>query len=279
MARKRSLLLPAPAFLRCAGAILCLAALLQGCVSAPLDIRQRVDALLPADLILLGEQHDADDHQRLQRAVVLELAGRGQLAALALEMADQGRSTVGLPSNASEAQVRDALQWKQSGWPWERYGPVVMAAVSQAVPVHGANLPRAAMRSAMADTRLDAHLPPSRLAQQQEGIRTGHCALLPESQIAPMTRIQIARDAAMAQTLQSLRQPGKTAVLVAGGGHVRRDIGVPTHLPATLNTRVVLAVAGSSSAADRGNVDRVWETPPLPPRDHCAELQKQLKKG
>ena len=257
-----------------------LAALLAGCASLPTaDVRQRVDALLPADLILLGEQHDADAHQRLQRAVVLDLAGRGQLSALALEMADQGRSTRGLPADASEAQVRDALQWKQAGWPWERYGPVVMAAVRHAVPVHGANLPRDAMRAAMGDTGLDAHLAPALLEQQREGIRAGHCALLPESQIAPMTRIQIARDAAMARTLQAVHQPGKTAVLVAGGGHVRRDIGVPTHLPAALTTRVVLAVAGSPADGASGLTDTVWLTPALPPRDHCAELKQQLKKG
>jgi uncharacterized iron-regulated protein len=262
-----------------AGSLVCLLLLLQGCAHPPGDVRQRVDALLPADLILLGEQHDADAHQQLQRAVVQDLAGRGQLAALAIEMAEQGRSTAGLPAHASEAQVRDALQWKQAGWPWERYGPVVMAAVRQSVPVHGANLPRDAMRAAMADTRLDAHLPAAGLALQREGIRSGHCALLPESQIAPMTRIQIARDAAMARTLEAVRQPGKTAVLVAGGGHVRRDLGVPTHLPAGLTTRVVLAVAGTSSESAGQTTDMVWETPRLPPKDHCADLRQQLKKG
>jgi uncharacterized iron-regulated protein len=257
-----------------------LAVLLAGCAALPApDVRQRVDALLPADLILLGEQHDADAHQQLQRAVVLDLAGRGQLSALALEMADQGRSTLGLPADASETQVRDALQWKQAGWPWERYGPVVMAAVRHAVPVHGANLPREAMRAAMGNTGLDAYLAPALLEQQREGIRAGHCALLPESQIAPMTRIQIARDAAMAQTLQAVYQPGKTAILVAGGGHVRRDIGVPTHLPTRFTTRVVLAVAGMPADSAGGTADTVWRTPSLPPKDYCAELKKQLGKG
>ena len=266
-------------FLTSCTAALCVAALLQGCAWAPEGVSRRVDALLPADIVLLGEQHDAPAHQQLQRAVVKELAGRGQLAALALEMADQGRSTAGLPTDASEAQVREALQWSQAGWPWERYAPVVMAAVRQSVPVLGANLPRSAMRPAMGDVRLDAHLPAPLLEQQRDGIRTGHCGLLPESQIAPMTRIQIARDAAMARTVQDLRQPGKTVVLVAGGGHVRRDIGVPTHLPPDLRTRVVLAVAGPSAESGAATTDMVWETPRLPPKDHCAELRQQLKKG
>ena len=134
-------------FLLCAGAVL---ALLQGCSALPgTGMPQRIDALLPADIILIGEQHDAPDHQALQRAAVTELARRGSLAALAIEMAEQGHSTTGLSTIASEAQVRDALAWAEAGWPWERYGPVVMAAVRAGVPVLGANLPRSAMRTAM----------------------------------------------------------------------------------------------------------------------------------
>lgn len=80
--------------------VLALCALLQACATYPGDVEQRVDALLPTDVILLGEQHDAPDHQRLQREVVLNLARRGQLAALAIEMAEQGRSTAALARDA-----------------------------------------------------------------------------------------------------------------------------------------------------------------------------------
>ena len=43
---------------------------------------------------------------------------------------------------------------------------------------------------------------------------------------------QIARDRAMAQTLQQAARPGKTVVLLAGSGHVDPRLGVPRHLPA-----------------------------------------------
>lgn len=56
----------------------------------------------------MGEQHDSPDHQRLQRSVVQVLAERGILAAVALEMTEQGGTTTGLPSDASEQQVREA---------------------------------------------------------------------------------------------------------------------------------------------------------------------------
>lgn len=233
---------------------------------------------MPADVILLGEQHDAPSHQQIQRALVDALAARGQLAALALEMAEYGTSTAQLPSDATPQQVQAALDWNSAGWPWETYAPVVLAALRQGVPVLGANLPQAAMRQAMTDTRLDGHLPPPALERQREAIRDGHCNLLPAERLMPMVRVQLARDASMARTVAQAVQPGKTVLLVAGAGHVLRDRGVPTHLPASLRVRSVLAIAGASDSDAAHAANMVWPTPALAPRDHCAELARQLKR-
>lgn len=251
-----------------------------GLGGATASVPAQVKQLPAAPLLLLGEQHDAPEHQTLQRETVALLSQRGQLAAVVMEMLEQGRSTTGLPRSASEAEVRQVLQWSgeaNSGWPWAVYGPVVMEAVGAGVPVIGGNLPRAQMRAAMADSTLDQQLSPAALAQQQENIRAGHCGLLPEGQIAPMTRIQIARDRTLAEVAVSALQPGQTVLLVAGNGHVRRDLGVPQHLPAQLNYHVVMARAGSSQEAPKTDqTDSVWTTPPRPPTDHCAALRKQM---
>lgn len=262
-----------------------------GCATpAPLgaDAQARLATLLPADVLLLGEQHDAPAHQQLQRQAVQWLAARGELAALALEMAEQGRSTAGLPRDASEADVQHALAWRDAGWPWQTYRPVVMAAVRAGVPVLGANLPAARQREAMRDAALDARLPPAALAEQQQRVRDGHCGLLPESQIGPMTRVQIARDIAMADTVRAARQPGRTVLLVAGNGHVHRALGVPLHLPPDLTTKVLSAQSGQAQAAIDSEVtdtlpahtsgaDLLWPTPPVPPRDYCAELRRATR--
>ena len=238
---------------------------------------ERLQQWLPADVLLLGEQHDAPDHQRLQREAVAWLASRGQLAALVMEMAERGRSTQGLPRDASEAQARAALQWDDAAWPWKAYGPVVMAAVGAGVPVLGGNLPRTRMRAAMADATLDQHLPAPALAEQQQAMRDGHCGLLPEPQIAPMARIQIARDASMAQAVQSALQPGKTVVLVAGGGHVLRTVGVPTHWPVSLVSKVALAQTDQAQAAIKNEADWIIDTPALPATDVCAPLREKQR--
>jgi uncharacterized iron-regulated protein len=264
-------------------ALLPLASLLAACAAQPTGptTAQRVADLLPASLILLGEQHDAPEHQVIEREVVQALAGRKALAAVALEMAPAGGTTAGLAPETSEAQVQAVLQWSDAAWPWKDYGPAVMAAVRAGVPVLGANLPQGAMRDAMRNTALDVSLRGPALKAQQQRIREGHCGMLPESQIQPMTRIQIARDQRMAQTLEALTRQaassGKTVLLIAGAGHVDRTLGIPQHLPADLMLKVVQAQAGGpsdamNSGANGVDADVRWPTPPVPPKDYCAGL-------
>lgn len=266
---------PGPALMRLA--LVTGVALLASCASPRLNTAHRIDALMPADVILFGEQHDAPQHQRIERDVVETLAARGTLAALAIEMAEQGSSTSMLARDATDTQVQSALHWRSAGWPWTAYGPVVMAAVRAGVPVLGANLPRSRMSAAMADQSLDRRLSGPALKAQQQAIRIGHCGLLPENQISPMTRIQLARDMAMAQTVASARQSGKTVLLIAGAGHVRRGLGVPLYLPPDFNTKVLVAQSGEGLSAINMEVDAVWETAALPPKDHCAELQRSMQ--
>ncbi|MBE2264533.1 MAG: ChaN family lipoprotein [Burkholderiaceae bacterium] len=250
---------------------------------SPRQAASRVQALLPADVLLLGEQHDVPAHQQIQQAVVQALAAQGVLAALTLEMAPQGGSTAGLPVSAGEAQVRSALRWDDDAWPWTTYGPVVMEAVRAGVPVLGANLPRNQMRSAMQNKALDNHLTLDGWQKQQENIREGHCGLLPETQIVPMARIQLARDAAMAQTVLAGLRPGKVVVLIAGNGHADAALGVPTHLErlATgLSQKSVRLSAVNDGVGEHvASKEVVWITEAPPPRDYCAGMKAQMAPG
>ena len=97
--------------------------------------------------------------------------------------------------------------------------------------------------------------------------------------MAPMARIQIARDASLARTAQQALRPGQTVLLIAGGGHVLRDRGVPTHWSADLRSKVLLAQAGQAQAAIKTEVDAVVQTPALAPQDHCAALRERWQKG
>lgn len=251
-----------------------------------------LNGLLPAQVLLLGEQHDAPEHQQRQREVLGALIAQRQAAALVIEMAEQGGDTRQLPTHASEADARQALGWSASeaaGWDWAVYGPLVMQAVRAGVPVWGGNLPRAQFRHTMQDAALDNRLTAPALHTQQNQIREGHCQLLPESQIGPMTRVQIARDRALASTAEGAMRTGQTVLLVAGNQHVRRDLGVPVHLSPQVKARVVLMQSGDgnttagtaavdtdNTSADKSAADQVWPTAPVPERDHCAEFKTQM---
>lgn len=205
----------------------------------------------PVDVVLMGEQHDDAGHQREHAEMVRSLAAQGRLAALAIEMAEHGASTVGLARDAGEQQVRSVLRWNEEGWPWKNYAPAIMAAVAAGVPVFGANLPRSRLRAAMVDGNLDSHLDDAALAAQREAIRTGHCDLLPAQQLQPMVRVQVARDREMAETIRAAAVPGKTVVLLAGSAHVDPKLGVPRHLPPSMKVRAnVLARSADAPAKD-----------------------------
>ena len=234
--------------------LLSLSLLLAACVAPP--------GAAPLDVLLLGEQHDDPVHQREHRATIDRLAAQGRLAAVVLEMADQGASTASLPPTATEEAARTALRWNQAAWPWGPYAPAVMAAVREGVPVLGGNLPRERLRGAMGDGALDATLGPEAWQAQRDAIRAGHCDLLPASQLDGMVRVQVARDRSLAHAIVSAAVPGKTVVLLAGRGHVDAVVGVPRHLPTGLRVES-LAWPASGQA---------------PATDHCAQLREQMRR-
>ena len=63
-----------------------------------------------------------------------------------------------------------------------------------------------------------------------ESIVQGHCGKLPTDVVPRIARAQRARDAAMAQAVLDVATRDGT-ILLAGNGHVRKDIGVPVYLP------------------------------------------------
>lgn len=236
----------------------------------------RLHKLGRSEVLMLGEQHDAPEHQGIHHQVVNALVDSGELAALVLEMAEAGHSTRDLPAAATEQQVQHALDWREAAWPWQAYGPAVMAAVAAGVPVLGGNLPRQLNAATFRDPEWDGRVSPEVLQHQREAVREGHCDLLPRDQVAPMARIQLARDARLADTVQSVRQRHRTVVLLTGSQHAHRQWGVARHLPAEVTVKSVRLAADLGRADDAQGFDAVWTTPPIPPTDHCSQLKKQL---
>ena len=225
-------------------------------------------------VLIFGEQHDQPDHQRQVAQAVRQLAAQGRLAAVVIEMAEQGRSTRGLPRDADAERVRRSLAW--SGWEWPAYEGVVMAAVRAGVPVLGGNLPRASLRDAMGDAARESQVDPVVREKLASAVREGHCGLLPAAQEPGMVRVQIARDQAMAQTVAGALQPGRQVLLLTGAQHAARDRGVPLHLARAHGApRVHVVVFGDRDPGLAADELRPARQTPRP--DPCEGLAEQLR--
>jgi uncharacterized iron-regulated protein len=131
----------------------------------------------------------------------------------------------------------------------------------------------------MGRSELEQRLPPAALARQMQLMREGHCNLLPESQILPMARMQIARDLSLADALmQAARtaQAGQMVLMLCGSVHADKTLGVPQHLPATLKSASVRLLARGTDPSG-GHFDAHWLTEPAPSTDHCAALRERFR--
>jgi uncharacterized iron-regulated protein len=101
--------------------------------------------------------------------------------------------------------------------------------------------------------------------------------------VAPALALaQRARDAALALAIEGA--PGAT-LLIAGNGHVRRDLGVPLYLPSGssvlsvgfLETRPAESDprAYAEGAGGMATYDYVWFTAPQARTDPCEALKKR----
>ncbi|EJZ60053.1 hypothetical protein I1A_004409 [Pseudomonas fluorescens R124] len=231
-------------------------------------------------LLIIGEQHDNADHHAAQLWLLQALGEQRPQGSLLLEMltpkqqpnVDQVRHAAALPTD-----LPTALAW-QDGWDWNLYGPIVRFALTQPYPLLAANLDDSEIRAvyrqspALSGVRSNAALVKATLLEQ---ISDSHCGLLPKSQMPAMLAVQQQRDRRMAERLMAAPTP---ALLLAGGWHARKDVGVPLHVldlgAARAPTVLMLAEQGAEVTA--AMADFVWYTPATPAQDYCAQMRKQF---
>jgi uncharacterized iron-regulated protein len=147
-------------------------------------------------------------------------------------------------------------------------GPIVMGGTSAAPEPLRQLIARAPLDSA-ARAVLDTE------------IVVGHCRQLPETMVPGMIAAQEVRDAAMTHALL-MAATGGPAWLIAGNGHVRRDLAVPRILARVAPGKRLLVVGllereedGTAPKADeRRNYDLVIITPRTARPDPCEQLRQ-----
>lgn len=193
-----------------------------------------------AEFVLLGETHDNPDHHLLQ-ARLLKSASQGRAPSVAFEMFDvpqQQQLDAAVAANPGNPDaLAEAMDWAHSGWPpFSIYRPIFEVALQRHLPLVAANLSRAQARTLIKEGTgaLDAELqrrlareePEALLRAERDEMRTSHCGALPEDLIDPMVLAQRARNAQLAERMEQSDR-GQGVVLITGGGHARKDRGVP----------------------------------------------------
>lgn len=241
-------------------------------------------------IALLGEVHDNAELHRVRTTVLKRAFEAGWRPVVVMEQFDIDRQAD--IDRARSERPRDAahliaLAGAKRGWEWRHYEPAIALVLEHDLLLRAGNLPRALASRLVRETP-DAVFGTGRAAElglngapgaawqaaQEREIDRGHCGALPPALLPGMARGQFARDAVMAQQLQFHAARG--AVLLAGNGHVRRDIGVPRWLPAPMAADALVvgfieADEAEPSAAPR--FDAIVVAAPAQREDPCASFK------
>lgn len=244
-------------------------------------------------LALLGEVHDNPLHHQQRLAVLQRAVQAGWRPTVAMEQfdrerqADLDRARRERPGDAQH--LIDQAAGSPGGWDWALYRPLLAWVLEAGLPLRAANLSmgdtRQVVRGGLAavfppDERaalgLDRSVPPAVQAEHEREIDRGHCGALPAKAWPAMARAQQARDAVMAAVVAraAAESPTQGVVLLAGNGHVRRDLGVPLWLAAPWRARAFsVGFIESTERWAAGSFDAVVTTAPAEREDPCLAFR------
>jgi uncharacterized iron-regulated protein len=213
-----------------------------------LDQRRLNDAVGSRPIVLLGEVHDNAVQHAMRARALRALLEAGARPALLMEQFDRERQAdldraLARPGVTPDQVVAAASPGDPAmqGWSWPFYKPYIALAIAYRLPIVAANVSRADTRRVVKDglhsLGFEAQVPTDIEAAQARAIADGHCGMIDAAMAGRMVGAQVARDQFMARELETNAARG--AVLLAGNGHVRRDVGVPRWLSAATRARSV----------------------------------------
>lgn len=305
-------------------------AALAGCAAAPVtnrldapivDVASRrvigeatlVDAVAHVRFRMLGELHDDPEHHAIRARLIGEIARRGVHPAVVFEQFDLehdaalvAAQTIGATSEA----IASAGRLDRKGWAWPMHAPIIAAALAAHLPIRAGNLSRSAItaltRAGSGEggrapeprwlARLRAAPWSAAQARTLHGeIVESHCSMLPADIVPRLVEGERMRDAAMAQALVDAATDDG-AILIAGDGHARANLGVPVYLhapglPGANAKSISVGFVESDTppgtpvaldehavgqlVADHPGFDYLWVTPRIARADPCAEFPSQ----
>jgi hypothetical protein len=246
------------------------------------------------NIYLLGEVHDNPNAHAERFRFIENLVAKKFRPVIAMEQFDR----------ENQATLNDAMlscknadcviqQAGGKGWEWNFYKPVIETAIKLRLPIIAANIsPKDTMKivrdglgaalsaDTLRDFKLDKPLENEVFQKQKIAIDEGHCRTLPKSAFAGMVNAQVARDVWMAKMIRD--NSGRGLILLAGNGHVRKDVGVYHWLnnEERARTQVIAYVEGKddgSTAQGTQLYDSTFHVEPIDRGDPCEAFTGRAK--
>jgi uncharacterized iron-regulated protein len=242
---------------------------------------QALDAALAGRrIVLFGEVHDNAVQHEMRRAALERWIAAGARPVFVMEHFDRDRQAELDRALAAEEvtaqQLIDAAGGR--GWNWRLIEPTLRLAIRHRLPIVAANVSRdearRVAREGLGAIGLDAQIAADIASAQSAEIVASHCGQVDAVLAARMMRAQVARDRVMAAALE--RHAVRHVVLLAGNGHVRRDIGVPRWLApaAAARVRAVGFLETGSPEPAAGQFDHVVRTARAARPDPCEAFKR-----
>ncbi|TFW11651.1 ChaN family lipoprotein [Duganella callida] len=277
-----------------AGAALLLSAVLamSGCAGwggAKPAATRPAPGLLGADtpqVLLLGEVHDNAQGHKLRYELLRQRVEAGWRPAIVMEQFDRENQDLLDKAQKGCVDAQCLIQVAAGArWDWQLYYPVIQLALTYQLPLVAGNLSRAdASRvvrdgvkssfdpQSIKDYKLEQPLPAAVREVQQREIVAGHCNMLPEMMIGGMVDAQVARDIWMAKIIRDQRP--RDVVLIAGNGHVRKDVGVAYWLRQVQPALTVRSVGFTEDRENEGRYDAMQTLAPQERDYPCRQVRK-----
>lgn len=268
---------------------LCLVSLAAGCAIQSAAVSESKAA---PTVWLMGEVHDNPEAHQTRYDILAKKVKAGWRPAIAMEQFD--REHQGLLRTAQDecktASCITSKPWAEK-WQWELYAPIIQLALDYHLPLLAANVSRddanrivkggysaALDPDTIAQYGLNKALPEAVAEQHRQNIVEGHCNMLPPQVAEKMIPAQVARDVWMAKVIEQ-QATERDVVLIAGNGHVQKDVGVVQWLPVKLQqTTTVYGFIESSQSGGSAQFDVLAQVPVHPREDPCEAFKAMMKK-
>jgi uncharacterized iron-regulated protein len=258
-----------------------------------IDEKKFLEKLQSHAYVLVGEKHDNPEHHRLELMLIqarLQQGSQQKNSKVVFEMLDDSQDAAlgRLKSSDSLEQMHSILSWPAKGWDWASYGPSFQAALSKEALKSG-NVSKAFIgsiykegeKALLGNLRFEtvSQATPAIKAYLLDQIFASHCGMQSRETLTPMLHIQLAKDASMASAMAQT----SSAMLIAGGEHVRTETAVPWHLRQKKKDSDVMVLQlievktdlhdVHSYISSAGKADYYWFTSAIEAKDYCAGVK------